>query len=102
MEDFDLESVVALVAACSVTHVGRSTGQTGACDHAQHVGTTYLLRLCHGDSQRRPDSTTSASKPEVVIAMSPTLENGAGMMGVFTNPSFALETACPSMTQTSI
>ena len=38
----------------------------------------------------------------LIVAMSPTLENGAGMMGVFTNLTFVLETACPSMTQTSL
>ena len=30
----------------------------------------------------------------------PTLDNGANTLGVVTNPTFALETASPSMTQT--
>ncbi len=45
----------------------------------------------------------SASKPEVVIAVtSPTLGNGADTLGVVTNPSFAVETACLPVTQTSL
>ncbi len=34
--------------------------------------------------------------------MSPTLKNGADTLGVVTNPTFALETACPSMIQPSL
>ena len=73
------------------------------------VDSAYPLTMLDRESFRRhrgphprPDTKMSASIPEVVTAMSPTFENDADTLGVVANPTFALEAACPSMTQISL
>ncbi len=96
-----------IAAAYTMKHRRHGDCASTACIHAFKGGLVFITELHHAYLKRRIVGAL-ANLWRALIAKyafpvsSPTPEDGADMLGVVTNPSFALETACLSVTQTSL